>query len=233
MYINDIFDILKNGGSLNLDNDQTFNALVYADDLISMSSTQDGLQKSLNALVYADDLIIMSSSQDDLQKSLNALVYADDLIIMSSTQDDLQKTLNALVYADDLIIMSSTQDGLQKSLNALNEFCKKWKLNINQKKTKCMTFSKGLNTKKDNFTIDSKNIANTKVFKYLGITINCKNCTFTQTLTDLSIKASKGIYSLFSKIPTKTMLNLFDTGIIPILLYGSVVWAPFMNHDWV
>ena len=99
-------------------------------------------------------------------------------------------------------------------------------------------FSKGSNPKKDNFTIDTKNIANTKVFKYLGITINCKNCTFAQTQTDLSIKASKGMYSLFSKIPitlapVKTMLNLFDTCIIPILIYGSEVWAPFMNHDWV
>ena len=59
-----------------------------------------------------------------------------------------------------------------------------------------------------------------------------------QTLTDLSIKASKGIYSLFSKIPikfapVKIMLNLFDTCIIPILIHGSEVWAPFMNHDWV
>ena len=83
------------------------------------------------------------------------------------------------MYADDL---SSTQDGLQKSLDAPNEFCKKWKLNNNHKKTKCMSFSKGSNTKKDNFTIDSNNIANTKVFKYLGITINCKNCTLTQSL---------------------------------------------------
>ena len=29
------------------------------------------------------------------------------------------------------------------------------------------------------------------------------------------------------------MLNLFDTCISPILLYGSEVWAPFMNHDWI
>ena len=93
LYINDIFDILKNVGSLNLDNQQHFNALMYAADLIIMSST---------------------------------LMYADDLIIMSST----------LMYADDLIIMSATKDGLQKSLDALNEFCKKWKLNINHKKTK-------------------------------------------------------------------------------------------------
>ena len=122
LYINDIFDILKNGGSLNLDNQQNFNALMYADDLIIMSPT--------------------------------------------------------LMYADDLIIMSPTKDGLQKSLDALGEFCKKWKLNMNHKKTKCMTFSKGLNTKKDNFTTDTKNNANTKVFKYLGITINYKKCTF-------------------------------------------------------
>ena len=67
-----------------------------------------------------------------------------------------------------------------KKLGCTQRICKKWKLNINHKKTKCMTFSKGSNTKKDNFTIHSKNIANTKIFKYLGITINCKNCTFTQ-----------------------------------------------------
>ena len=101
-----------------------------------------------------------------------------------------------------------------------------------------MTFSKGSNTKKDTFTIDSKHITNTKVFKYLGITIDCKNCTFTQNLTYLIIKASKGINSLFSKIPiklapVKTMQNIFDTCIILILLYGSEVWAHFMNHDWV
>ena len=99
-------------------------------------------------------------------------------------------------------------------------------------------FLKRIEYEKNNFTIDTKNIANTKVFKYLGITINCKNCTFTQTMIYLSIMASKGIFSLFSKIPiklapVKTMLNLFDTCIIPILLYGSEGWAPFMDYHWV
>ena len=145
---------------------------------------------------------------------------------------------NALMYADDLIIMSPTQEGLQKSLDALNDYCKKWKLNINNKKTKCMTFSKGTNNKNTNFTINYKRIENTKEFKYLGITIKSKNCTFTPTLTDLSSKANKAIYTILSKLPIKlapikTMLKLFDTCITPILLYGSEVWAPFMNHDWI
>ena len=50
LYINDIFEVLKNECSVNLDNEQTFNVLMYANDLISMSSTQEGLQKSLDAL---------------------------------------------------------------------------------------------------------------------------------------------------------------------------------------
>ena len=79
----------------------------------------------------------------------------------------------------------------------------KWKLNVNHKKTKCMIFSKVSNIKNINFTINSKIIDITKEFKYLGITINSKNCTFIPTLSDLSSKANKAIYSLLSKLPFK------------------------------
>ena len=148
-----------------------------------------------------------------------------------------QQYLNALMYADDLIIMSTTQEGLQKSLNTLNDYCQKWKLNVNHKQTKCMIFSKASNIKNIYFTINSKIIDITKEFEYLGITINSKSCTFTPTLSDLTSKANKAIYSLLSKLPikltpVKTMLKLFDCCIAPILLYGSEVWAHFMNLDW-
>ena len=102
---------------------------------------------------------------------------------------------DALMYTDDTIIMSTTDEGLQKSLNALNDYCKKWKLNVNHKKTKCMIFSKASNTKNIKFTINSKIIENTKELKYLGISINSKDCSL-QTKTfgsksDLSSKANK------------------------------------------
>ena len=99
---------------------------------------------------------------------------------------DNEYKFNSLMYADDLIIMSTTLEGLQKSLDALNGYCKKWKLNINYKKTKSMVFSKGNNIKKINLTINSNNIENTKEVKYLGISINSKNCSFMPTLSDLS-----------------------------------------------
>ena len=150
---------------------------------------------------------------------------------------DNQKYFNTLMYADDLILMSTSKEGLQKSLDSLYNYCEKWKLKINMNKTKCMTFSKGSNIKNDKFYLNGAPINNTKLFKYLGISVSNKNCSFTPTLEDLSCKANKAIYALLSKLPlnltpVKVLIKMFDTCIAPILLYGSEVWGPFINNDW-
>ena len=151
---------------------------------------------------------------------------------------DGNTTFNALMYADDLIIIATTPEGLQQSLDGLTNYCSKWKLAVNIKKTKCMTFSKGSNVKKHVFKVNDKVVEHTNEYKYLGITINAKNCSFSPALTNLSTKATRAIYALTSKLPiysapVKTMLKLFDSCIAPILTYGSEVWAPFIDHDWI
>ena len=62
---------------------------------------------------------------------------------------DGQTKIDALMYADDLIILASSPEELQKSLDGLSAYCEKWKLNVNVKKTKCLTFSRGSNVKKN------------------------------------------------------------------------------------
>ena len=61
-------------------------------------------------------------------------IFINDLFDkLKSTQDislDTQ-TFNILMYADDLIILSTSKENLQKNLNLLNEYCNKWKLEIN------------------------------------------------------------------------------------------------------
>ena len=143
--------------------------------------------------------------------------------------------LSALMFADDLILISTTKDGLQKSLNALDSYVKKWKLEINLKKTKFMTFSKSNHAEKQQFFIGNKILENTKEYKYLGITINKKD-SFSPALTDLSCKARRAIYFMNSKInirflSIKSLIKLFDSLICPILLYGSEVWEPLLNQN--
>ena len=57
-----------------------------------------------------------------------------------STPRALDKETPLPPYADDLVIFSTTPDGLQKSLDVLQSFYDDFKLEVNYKKTKCMTF---------------------------------------------------------------------------------------------
>ena len=124
------------------------------------------------------------------------------------------------MFADDLILISTTKEGLQRSLDTLDKYVKKWKLEINYKKSKCMTFSKSNHKEKHTFTISNNMLKNTNEYKYLGSTINKKG-NLSPTLEDLSCKAKRAIYSINSKISIrflsiKTLLKLFDSLRSPI-----------------
>ena len=145
--------------------------------------------------------------------------------------------INALMYADDLILISQTKEGLQKQLDKLNEYCLKWKLEVNSKKTKIMIFNRGNRLIKADFRINNILLENVKTIKYLGFTIAVTNCSFLPTVEDLSLKAGKVIYALntrikLSKIPVRLAMKIFTCQIKPILLYGSEVWGPYNNYNY-
>jgi hypothetical protein len=50
--------------------------------------------------------------------------------------------LASLSFADDIIILSTSHHNLQNALKKLEDYCYKWKLTVNVKKTKVMTFQK-------------------------------------------------------------------------------------------
>ena len=50
--------------------------------------------------------------------------------------------LNSISFADDLLCISLSSEGLQNCLNELETYCRKWGLDINENKTKCMVMSK-------------------------------------------------------------------------------------------
>ena len=145
--------------------------------------------------------------------------------------------INALMYADDLILLSETEQGLQDLINKVNAFCTERKLAINAKKTKVMVFNRGNKLVKANLFCNTALLANVKTFKYLGITISAKNCSFSPTIDDLSTKTNRAIFALNNKVkislmPPKLALKIFNAQIVPILLYGSEVWGPYMDYGY-
>ena len=84
------------------------------------------------------------------------------------------------MYADDLVLMSKSAEGLQICLNKLNQYCNKWRLEVNLKKTKIMIFNQtGQLMKKHKFFYHDTPLEITNSYQYLGIVFTPSG-TFTQ-----------------------------------------------------
>lgn len=87
--------------------------------------------------------------------------------------------MNMLSFADDLVVLSETKEGLQKCLDKLENYCYKWGLTLNTKKTKCMIFSQkqGKNTDTTVFTYKGNILDIVSEYTYLGFKIKNNNNT--------------------------------------------------------
>ena len=51
--------------------------------------------------------------------------------------------VNCLIYADDLVLISRSELGLQGLIDKLSVYCKRWRMEVYNDKTKIMKFNKG------------------------------------------------------------------------------------------
>jgi hypothetical protein len=142
--------------------------------------------------------------------------------------------VQCLLFADDLVLLSETPEGLQRSLDKLNEYCKKWLLEINPDKTKIVIFNKAGRTIKDHkFNYNGYNIESVGSYTYLGI-IFSPSGSLSNAITNLCNKATKAMFKLRNSL-FKTDINpslamkLFDSLIRPITTYGAEIWGAFIN----
>ncbi len=135
--------------------------------------------------------------------------------------------IGCLAYADDLLICSESKEGLQEGLKRLHRYCKKWHLTINVKKSKIMLFNKA---KKGDFKIGTDSLEIVRYYKYLGLTI-ANNGKYCKAVSDIINKATKATFAIRSNLFAANMSNIkssliaFNTLILPVLLYGSEIWA--------
>ena len=140
-------------------------------------------------------------------------------------------------YADDLIIMATSPNALQKCLNNLETYCKTWKLDVNIKKTKIVTFNKqGSLIKKHSYNYKSYTLENVKEYKYLGFTFTCSG-TMKHGIANLVKQAKKAWHAIqyYLKLSkNKTLhayLALFDSKIKPIITYACEAWIDSIHDD--
>ena len=139
--------------------------------------------------------------------------------------------IGLLLYADDIILFAKSADELQHSLNILFEYCNRWKLTVNTRKTKVMVFKKsGRLPQNLRFIYNDQELEIVSSFKYLGVLFTSGG-SFSQHDKLLAGQALKAIFKLnkylykFTDLLPKHILDLFDKLIMPILMFSSEVWG--------
>jgi len=146
--------------------------------------------------------------------------------------------IGSLLYADDLVLLSRSQVGLQNCINLVHDFCNKWKMSVNEKKSKIMIFSKKETDKikQTRFTLNGNFLDKVKEFTYLGVKISSTG-NFASHQIKTKEKALHAFYKItnkidFRRLKPKLACKLFDSLIRPILTYSCEIWGVYQKHDF-
>ena len=136
-----------------------------------------------------------------------------------------------LLFADDIALLSLTPIGLQHQLNILKTCCDRLHLTVNENKSKIMIFRKGgrLN-RHEKWTFGGRALEIVNEYCYLGFVFTTK-LSIRKGVHHMVLKAKKAL-NFLSKlihnckyITRDCYFRIFESKILPILIYGSEVWG--------
>lgn len=118
---------------------------------------------------------------------------------------------------------------LQTLLDKLHSYCLKWNIEVNIDKTKIVVFQNGWRRCNCDCKYGNVVIEQVDSYVYLGVLLH-RNGKFNHTQKKLADQGSKALYNLLSVIrnnflPAEQKCDLFDSMVVPVLLYGSEIWG--------
>ena len=114
------------------------------------------------------------------------------------------------------------------TVQTLSEFCQKWRLVVNTKKTKVYVFRKDTVYSWNNTILEK-----TQSYKYLGVWFT-RNGKFTKAKKHLADQAKKALLSTIARLhhpPIPIILQLYESTLKPIMFYGCEIWGFTENTD--
>jgi len=139
--------------------------------------------------------------------------------------------LNCLLYADDMVLIAETEQALQSLLDELYNWCFKWRIKVNESKSKVVHFRKPSICVTDvDFKYSNAILDKVPSYKYLGVIFDeyTKFDFCTKALADSGGRALGAIISKFKSLKNvgyKTFEVMYNSGVKPVLEYGSGVWG--------
>ena len=184
--------------------------------------------ENLSPLLFS---IFLSDLELFLSKKYEGLSNFKNSVYTLLENDDTVLYLNlfVLLYADDTIVLAENETQLQLAIKGMEEYCEFSSLQINASKSKVMVFSRGKIRNKPVIRFNEQVLEVVDNYVYLGIKFNY-NGSFNVAIKHLFDIANRAMFVILKKgrllnLDVDTQLKLFDSTVVPIMLYGSEVWG--------
>uniref|UniRef100_A0ABM0MRX3 RNA-directed DNA polymerase from mobile element jockey-like n=1 Tax=Saccoglossus kowalevskii TaxID=10224 RepID=A0ABM0MRX3_SACKO len=172
---------------------------------------------------------------DNLSPTLFSIFINDLAVEINLKQKgitlDNNVNVSILLYADDIVLLADNEIDMQMMLSHLNSWCEKWKIRVNNVKSKMLHFRKASEARSAfQFCIGDDVLDYTDKYKYLGIVLD-EFVDYPVTAGIAADSASRALGALFVKFKThknlefSTFTKLYDASVAPILDYCSGVWG--------
>ena len=158
-------------------------------------------------------------------------IYIDDLIKILRASKIGCHILNwfiaCVIFADDMSLLAPTRSALQQLLDICYDYCAKFCLNFNVKKSKVMVFgrSSSITDSLCNLTLGDSIIEYVRSYRYLGFNV-LSGVKFKFSSTE-SLRgffgAVNSIMTLMTKPKENVLMQLLYSNCVPKLTYGAAV----------
>ena len=142
---------------------------------------------------------------------------------------NLSLSINVLLYADDLVLLAKNETDLQGLLFIVEEWCRKWRIEVNLTKTNIMHVRYSRKPKSNySFIFNKRPVSYCTIYKYLGFSIN-ENIDFSSSNKVLLDSAGRALSVIITKMiknkgfPYNVYSILVDSCVNSICDYGGEV----------
>ena len=133
-----------------------------------------------------------------LSPSLFAM-YIDDLVEQLRVKNAWtvcgECMVSSLLYADDIVLVAPDKESLEVLIKVVEEWCGRWRMNLNIAKTKILHFRKKSKnkTRSDHcFTFNSEVIEYVEQYKYLGLVLT-EHLDWGKAIEEIHTKANRAL----------------------------------------
>jgi hypothetical protein len=161
---------------------------------------------------------------------INGLVKEINAMNLGIEIEEGGKTVSSLLYADDIVLMADDRYALQQMLDKVAEYAKKWRFELNPKKSEVVVFGQKYAPRSIKWRLGQHVIKQVTQYKYLGIELT-RTLNWSPYLKRVLAKAKRNMTQAMAMgisggFMTPRLANIIWTSLVRSLLeYGCEIWG--------